>query len=70
MTDQPPHLYTAAEWQAMTEHDRELLRADRRRAVEEARAEHEDRDRLLESLTVERFTRNRGPQEGNNPCTK
>jgi hypothetical protein len=53
--DDPLRLYTAEEWAAMTEHDRELLREDRRRAVEHARREHEARRLLLDSLTAERF---------------
>lgn len=59
MTPDPPHLYTTEEWAAMSEHDREVVAEDRRRAVEAARAEHADRARLLESLTVERFTHGR-----------
>lgn len=52
-----PRLYTAQEWEAMTEHDRELLREHRRRQVELERQRHERRARLLEELTAERFSR-------------
>jgi hypothetical protein len=52
---EPLRLYSAEEWAAMSEHDRALVAEDRRRAVEHARQEHEARQRLLDSLTVERF---------------
>lgn len=56
MTD-APRLYTADEWAAMSDHDRELLAEDRRRAVEAAREEQFQRNRqaLNDALTVERF---------------
>lgn len=60
MTDDPPRLYTAAEWAAMSDHDRAVVAEDRRRAVEAARHDHDARRQLLDSLTAERFTRNRG----------
>lgn len=43
MTPHPPHLYTTAEWDGMSEADRRMVRAHRRRAVEWARDEHERR---------------------------
>jgi hypothetical protein len=53
--EQSPHLYSAQEWAAMTEHERALLREDRRRMVELERARHQERQRLLDELTAERF---------------
>lgn len=44
----------------MSEHDRAVVREDRRRAVERAREDHEARQNLLDSLTVERFTHDQG----------
>lgn len=43
MTPHPPHLYTHDEWEAMTDADRRLVLAHRRRAVEWAREDHEHR---------------------------
>ena len=40
----------------MTEHDKAVLREHRRRQVEQARAAHQARAALLDTLTVERFT--------------
>lgn len=62
MSDNPGRLYTAEEWAAMTEHDRDVVREDRRRAVERARAEHEARDAMVEALTVERFGHGAGSE--------
>jgi len=56
MSEDPSHLYTADEWAAMSEHDREVVAEDRRRAVEDARTEHQ---RLVDSLTAERFNQHR-----------
>jgi hypothetical protein len=53
----PLRLYTTQEWEAMSEHDREVLREHRRRTVERERQRHERRRALLESLTAERFSR-------------
>jgi hypothetical protein len=53
MSDDAARLYTSDEWAAMTERDRELVAEARRRAVEDAHAEHQ---RLVDSLTTERFT--------------
>lgn len=55
MSDHKPRYYSRAEWEAMSDHDREVVRDYRRREVEAARAEHEERQRLLDALTVERF---------------
>lgn len=52
-----PRLYSAAEWAAMSERDRAILREDRRRLVEQERKAHQGRQRLLDALTAERFTR-------------
>lgn len=49
-------LYTADEWAAMSEHDKELVAEARRRAVEAAGAEHQ---RLVDSLTAERFNQHK-----------
>lgn len=43
MTPHPPHLYTRAEWDGMSEADRRMVREHRRRAVEWARDDHEHR---------------------------
>jgi len=51
-----PRLYSTQEWAAMTEHDKAVLREHRRRQVEQARAAHQARAALLDTLTVERFT--------------
>jgi hypothetical protein len=56
MNEQAPHLYSRAEWEAMSEHDRAVLREHRAREVEQARAAHQARAALLDTLTVERFS--------------
>ena len=57
MSEDAPHLFTRAEWAAMTEGERAMVAEARRRAVEEAKRRHPaGRLRLLESLTVERFS--------------
>lgn len=55
-----PFLFTGAEWAAMTEGEKAVVRAVRRREVEGAQAEHEARKRLNDSLTVERFGHEHG----------
>jgi hypothetical protein len=57
MTPDRPRYYSRAEWEALTDHDREVVAEERRRAVEDAAREHAARAALLESLTVERFSR-------------
>jgi hypothetical protein len=58
MSNPVPHLFTREEWEAMSDHERELVAEARRRAVEEAKRRHPaGRAALLDSLTVERFTR-------------
>ena len=56
MSDPAP-LFTYAEWAAMTEAEREQWRELRRMAVESAREDHQ---RLVDSLTVERFSHDHG----------
>jgi hypothetical protein len=48
-------LYTGDEWAALDEHDRDVIREDRRRVVEAYRAGREFRRELLDELTAERF---------------
>lgn len=55
MSEGEPHLYSAEEWAALSERDRAVVREFRRREVEAARVAHEERQRLLDDLTVERF---------------
>lgn len=55
MSDRGPRYYTRDEWEAMSEHDRDVVRDYRRREVERAAEEHEERQRMLDALTVERF---------------
>lgn len=59
MSDYLPHLFTREEWEAMSDHDRELVADMRRREVEEAKRRHPSsrRMQLLDSLTAERFSR-------------
>lgn len=59
MSDQAP-LFTYEQWAALTEDERELWRAARAREVDAARREHEARQRLNDSLTVERFSHDHG----------
>lgn len=48
-------LFTRAEWEAMTDAEREQWRELRRLAVEHAQREHTARQSLNDALTVERF---------------
>lgn len=59
MNDPGPHLYTREEWEALSDHDRDLLREHRRREVDAARVAHQRRAELLDALTVERFSHGR-----------
>lgn len=56
MNDPGPGLFTYEEWAAMTDAEREQWRELRRMAVEDAQLDHDQRrQRMLDSLTVERF---------------
>jgi hypothetical protein len=59
MSDHAP-LFTREQWEALTDDERELWRAARRREVDAARKEHDARKRLNDSLTVERFSHDHG----------
>jgi hypothetical protein len=56
MTEQP-HLFTHAEWCALTDAERRAWAARRIAEVEAAMAAHNARQRLNDSLTLERFGR-------------
>lgn len=57
MSDHQPRLFTHDEWEALTDAERQWWREQRRRDVDAAR---EERQRLNDALTVERFSRGSG----------
>jgi predicted Fe-S protein YdhL (DUF1289 family) len=57
-----PHLFTYLEWCALSDEERAQVLAQRRAQVEQAKREHDARQRLNDALTVERF--GRGTSDG------